>query len=776
VFAHTALFGPRVAVGLILLGGSLVLGLASGASSGTKARAVEPASVIAISAGGNHTCALFAGGTIKCWGANRGRLGNSALRNQTGSPKPVPVTGITDAVQISAGDAHTCALISGGTVECWGWNDSGQLGAGTFADSSKPVTVGGITNAIQVSAGDRHTCAVLSDGKVECWGWNDSGQLGDGIASHGHTDFDGDDVSLTPVEVSGVTNAKQVSAGHSHTCAVLSDGKVKCWGWNGHGQLGDGTTTSSRTPVEVSGVANARQASAGFGHTCAVLIDGKIKCWGFNLYGQLGNGTTPRSSTPVEVSGISSATQVDAGVFHTCAVIPSDLNHPALGGTVKCWGNNGLGQLGDTTTTDRSTPVAVSGISNATEISAGGGEYDNSFMDSGHTCALLSDHTLKCWGSNRYGQLGNGKQGAWVPPVEVSGITNAKQVSAGDEHTCAVLSGGKVKCWGRNDFGQLGNGTTTSSSIPVEVSGVRKAVSVSAIGGGDGVGDWGYQTCAILAGGAVRCWGAGPLGNGKPAKVSSSVPVAVRGIKKATAISGNYGYQRIQRCVVLRGGTIKCWGFGHRVPVTVRGIGNAASVGVGNLWGSFCALLRGGKIKCKATRPRSPGITNARMISSGEAHSCAVLSGGKVKCWGGNRSGQLGNGKRKSNGQPVTVKGIRNAIAVSASDDDFIAPDASGFTCAVLRSGKVKCWGDNWFGELGNRVTHFGYYGIAERNLTPVQVSGITNATRVSAGNGYACAVLRSGKVKCWGANRIGQLGDDGKAVNPTPVDVIGLS
>jgi alpha-tubulin suppressor-like RCC1 family protein len=768
MFARTALFGPRVVVGLILLGGSMALGLASGASSGTKARAIglEPTSVTQVSAGGNHTCALFAGGTIECWGANRGLLGN-ALRSQTGSPKPVPVTGMTDAVQISAGTAHTCALISDGTVECWGWNDAGQLGNGATKASAIPIAVIGITSAIQVSAGGGHTCAVLSDAKVKCWGYNGDSQLGDGVASHGYTNYDEEDISPIPVEVTGLTNATRVSAGVFRTCAVLLDGKVKCWGG------------SSRTPVEVSGIANATQISAGGGHTCALLSDHTLKCWGGNHSGQLGNGTTTPSSTPVEVSGISGAIQVDAGSDYTCAVIPSDPNHPEQGGTVKCWGGNGLGQLGDTTTTDSSTPVAVSGISIATEVSAGG--HDD---DSGYTCALLSDHTVKCWGYNNYGQLGNGKQGSWVPPVEVSGIANATQISAGNGHTCAVLSDGKVKCWGYNHSGQLGNGTTIPSSTPVEVSGIRKAVSVSAIGGNDQVGDWRYQTCAILVGGAVRCWGDGPLGNGKPAKVSSSVPVAVRGIKKATTISGNYGFDRLQRCVVIRGGTIKCWGFGQRVPVAVHGIRNAVSVSVGDDKGPFCALLRGGKIECTrdyADRRRGragyedPGITNARMISSGEAHTCVALSGGKAKCWGSNNSGQLGNGRRNSSGLPVTVKGIGNAIAVSASDSDFIL-GADGFTCAVLRSGRVKCWGDNWFGQLGNLVTHYGDYSLAERNLTPVQVSGITNATQVSAGAGYACALLSDGKVKCWGADGIGQLGDGGKAVNPTPVDVIGLS
>jgi alpha-tubulin suppressor-like RCC1 family protein len=244
-------------------------------------------------------------------------------------------------------------------------------------------------------------------------------------------------------------------------------------------------------------------------------------------------------------------------------------------------------------------------------------------------------------------------------------------------------------------------------------------------------------------------------------------------------ISGNYGFDRLQRCVVLRGGTIKCWGFGRRIPVTVHGIRNAVSVSVGDDRASYCALLRGGKISCGLdyldhrrgqAGYEEPGITNARTISSGEAHTCVALFGGMVKCWGSNSSGQLGNGRRNSYGPTVTVKGIRNATAVSAGDNDFVS-QGDGFTCALLRSGKIKCWGDNSSGQLGNPA-----FSSAARSLTPVQVSGIANATQVSAGNGHACALLSDGTVKCWGDDRIGQLGDGGKTVNPTPVDVIGLS
>jgi alpha-tubulin suppressor-like RCC1 family protein len=297
--------------------------------------------------------------------------------------------------------------------------------------------VAGITKATAVSVGEFHTCAVLSDGTVQCWGQNAYGQLGNGTTIYNST---------TPVTVAGITNATALDVGYLHTCAVLSDGTVKCWGENSHGQLGNGPSFFNFfSPVAVPGVTNAIAVSAGVYHTCAVLSDGPVKCWGNNSAGGLGDGTTINSSTPVTVSGITNATAVVTD-DDTCAII-SD-------GTVKCWGENAYGQLGNDATADSSTPVTVSGITTAVAVA----------VDE-HTCALLSDGTIKCWGWNTYGQLGNGTTADSFTPVSVSGITTAVAVAA-DEHTCALLSDGTIKCWGLNTYGQLGDGTTINSSIP----------------------------------------------------------------------------------------------------------------------------------------------------------------------------------------------------------------------------------------------------------------------------------------------------------------------
>jgi len=383
----------------------------------------------------------------------------------------------TAAANVSAGEESACAVLSGGHVECWGENESGELGDATTTGpetcsgipcSKVPVDVSDITDATQVSTGYGFACARLSGGHVECWGRNEEGELGNGTTTN----------SDTPVEVSHITEATQVSTGVGQTCALLSSGHVECWGENDAGQLGNGTTTNSDTPVEVSHITGATQVSTGFDATCALLSSRHVKCWGSNKEGELGNGTTTASSTPVKVSGITDATQLSAGVYFTCAGLST--------GHVECWGEDRSGQLGNDTYTEyEDRPADVTGITDDVQVSAGFGS----------ACALLSSGQLECWGDNYYGQLGDGTTGAGEDtPVEVSDVAAATQVSTGNRFACALLPTGHAECWGHNLFGDLGDNSTTNSDTPVEVSGLVVSTCATAVGGGvyEKVGEEGH--------------------------------------------------------------------------------------------------------------------------------------------------------------------------------------------------------------------------------------------------------------------------------------------
>jgi alpha-tubulin suppressor-like RCC1 family protein len=353
----------------------------------------------AVAASGFHTCALIVGGHVWCWGdEEQGQLGNGKSGLNKKSTVPVEAQGITSATQVATGEEDACALLADGQIDCWGDDAQGQLGNGKTTDSAIPVEAEGIADATEVAAGERHTCALLVGGHVDCWGGNEEGQLGDGSTSS----------SPTPVEVHGIAGATQVVAGDEYTCALVAGGGVECWGENGDGQLGNATTSDSDTPAEVQGIANATQVSADSHQTCAVLASGSDECWGENENGELGNGTTDNSDIPVEVQGITTATQVATGLLHTCTLLAS--SH------VECWGD-------------------VNAVGRHVELE----EPDKFFVKT---------------------------------PVEVEGISSAVQLTAGLEYTCAVLSGGQIECWGANKSGQLGNDSHTFSLLPVEVSGI----------------------------------------------------------------------------------------------------------------------------------------------------------------------------------------------------------------------------------------------------------------------------------------------------------------
>jgi alpha-tubulin suppressor-like RCC1 family protein len=365
------------------------------------------------------------------------------------------------------------------------------------------------------------------------------------------------------------------------------------------------------------------------------------------------------------------------------------------------------------------------------------------------------------WGENTMASLGDGSavgpescfRSAYCSksPVGVAGLSNPVALGAGEEFACAVISGGEVECWGRNDAGDLGDGTATGpehcpqpsflkedncSRVPVRVSGITDATAVVA-----GVG----FACALLKTHSIDCWGWGKDGElGAGHFERSLTAVEVSGITNAVAIAAGED----DACAVLSTHIVKCWG----------------SNGSGALGdGKTHAEQEGSDVPVEVS-----GITSAVAITAADSDACAVLESGEVKCWGRNGSGDLGDGKTRAEQEysdvPVTVSGITTASAVTANLEHV---------CALLKTGKVECWGDDEFGDLGDGKSF-------ERSPIPVAVSGITTATGLAAGYFDTCAVLSSGGVDCWGDNTYGELGD-GKTMeeqeeSSTPVAVSGIT
>ena len=301
---------------------------------------------------------------------------------------------------------------------------------------------------------------------------------------------------------------KAISVGFVDSCALTTKGAVKCWAYNGEGELGNGTKVDSAVPVGVSGLGkNVKAISSGSYFTCALTTKGAVKCWGANTYGQLGNGTTAASPKPVAVSGLGKGVKaLGAGGYHACAVTTK--------GAPKCWGYNGEGELGDNTKVNSAVPVAVYSLSKGIKAIAAG---------SYTTCAHTTKNTVKCWGYNGDGELGDGTTTSSLKPVLAGGLGNkVKAMAYGDIHGCAVNTSGSVKCWGYNGYGALGDNTTTTSSKPVGVYNIGAKIK--------GVAAGGYHSCALTTKGAIKCWGFNAYGQlGDNTTTTSHKPVGVFG-------------------------------------------------------------------------------------------------------------------------------------------------------------------------------------------------------------------------------------------------------
>jgi cysteine-rich repeat protein len=709
----------------------------------------------AVTAGEAHTCALSDAGVVFCWGDDGlDQLGRGSDESPERGSEQVAaqVSGLPDAVRaLDAGAYHSCAVTLGGRVFCWGWNGHGQLGRGEdvfvlrSADPAPVLDLEG--SAHTVAAGGAHSCAVVEGGQALCWGSDSRGQLGDGEPGGAHP---------RPVSVLGLDAGVQaVAAGGHHTCALLVSGGVMCWGADDRCQLGDGACLDDRAGRgDVLGLtAGVVQIAAGRDHSCALRVDGTVWCWGANVFGQLGVDGHDDQTVAAPVPGLPGPVRaIAAGTWHSCAVLDD--------GAVTCWGADEVGQLGDGGgPAEQSLPTAVIGLQEpALAIAAGGG----------HSCAVLADASLRCWGAAGQGQLGfrsssgRSEDRVWSVPGLSLGAP-AVALTAGRAHVCVLDDQGRLKCWGADESGQLGAGDDAVAVLgPSQVAGQWRPAPTAAIAAG------GWHTCAVSVDEDVICWGSnryGQLGTGATGE-DRLPPTPVQGLGGAVATLAAGGPHT---CALSGAGDLWCWGS--------------------NVSGQ---LGDGGNVARRGHAAPVLGLADAvKDVVAGAAHSCALIASGVVQCWGAGKHGQLGDGQSEANvTKPVAVVDLSGVTGLAAG---------AMHTCAVHDTGAVSCWGSNNRGQLGAipqssdgndldetmvRTDNLDAFDeLADRGggtdqSRPVRVQGLAGSAKlVVAGSFHTCALLGSGHVQCWGANDQGQLGA-GSGVGrdaSEPVDVVGL-
>lgn len=684
-------------------------------------------SAIALSAGSYHTCAIIENGSVACWGKNsNGQLGDGSTTHRNIPTLVNNFPSNRSAIAISSGAMHTCAILNNGSVVCWGYQGSGLLGNGQSVPRNNAWGLisdfGSGMRAIAISAGSIHTCAILENGSVACWGQDSSGQLGNGNSG----------IATKPViteNLPGSRSAIAISVGYGHSCVILDNQSVSCWGHQDH--IGNGTQSSNLDyPTLTASLGNNASAvgiSSSLYHTCVLLGNGSVSCWGTGNYGKLGNGDLQTKRIPTLVSDFGNnqtiaipeldfdgdgtinllqshrpkvdvySSSMNSGSRTACTILSN--------GSVACWGWGASGELGvgSNPPSYSDTPVLVSdfpGNLKATKISVG----------DTNACVILTNGTISCWGKNQYGQLGIGNSNTSpMSPVLTQNLgygmtqsfTRPISVSAGGEHTCAVLDNGLVTCWGRGSSGQLGIGSmSTRVDRPTATNSMPGNVAATMVSSG-------YDhTCALLQNGEVACWGLndkGQLGDGTSGvaatawQTSPSLTTQLPGGRAAVSVSAGFK----TTCALLDNGSVSCWGNGV-----------SGEMGNGQNNSSRSPVLVGNF---------GQGRT-ALSVSLEGSHVCSILDDYTLSCWGSNSYGALGNGNKQNQNQPTSISNF------SADDQIYSVTTAGGYSCAVKLDKSIMCWGWGDSGRLGN--------GDTNDSTSPVQTGSLPGGNNAQLPDG----------------------------------------
>ena len=668
-----------------------------------------------ISAGNNFNLTIRTNGRVWAWGNNTfGQLGDNTATNKS---TPVSIAGAAKTFcKITAdGINHSLGIDKNGRAWGWGENSVGQLGDNTLVSKRTPFSVRGVAKTFcEISSGSYQGFAIDKNGKLWAWGQNSSGELGDNTLIG----------KSTPVAVAGVakTFCKIAGLGNSSsTLAIDKNGKIWGWGFNGNATIGDNTNVDKSTPVAIAGTAKTF-CSVDTGNITSIGLDknGKIWTWGRNDVGQLGDNTVTNKSTPVAIAG-------NAKTFCSISGPSQDKFFLALDkdGRVWGWGINDTGQLGDNTIISKRTPVTIGGTAKTfCRISAG----------TGVSLAIDKNGKAWAWGLNNLGQLGNPFVTNPITPRSIQGTAKTFcRITAGVNFSVGIDNSGKLWAWGLNANGQLGNNDVllVSKVTPIAVSGIAKTFcKISAA-------NTLAFTLAIDKNGRVWAWGNNTVGQlGSNTIVNRSTPVAIAGAAKTF-------------CEISAGGSFslaidkngKAWGWGAN---TTGQLGDNTIVSKR----TPIAVLGAAKTFCK--------------IGAGLAHTIGLDKNGKLWAWGSNSAGQLGDN---------TIVSKRTPIAVLGAAKTFCQIGVGGsFSIGLDKNGKLWAWGTNVQGQLGDNT-------IVSK-LTPIAVLGVAKTFCTIAANGAAhtLAIDKNGKLWSWGLNSFGQLGDNTIISKRTPVAVGGVA